>query len=201
MQNYGMHGDDQSNVSTWELSGNPHKNPSCQDQALCVVCLPYTQKIGDTTQYPPPWSLLNVSSSTGNSDRVQSRGWKSDRVQQSVVGWANGWVWQSGDSADEWTTWRLQHDQSCQHSLNKEEWTPKNEGENDPETATIMHFSFYSSWKIIWEKLSTERTDNLYVILFQINLLAELKIRSTLPSIHYLMITQKRFLCRMRVIF
>lgn len=40
---------------------------------------------------------------------------------------------------------RLQRDQSCQHSLNKEEWTPKNEGENDPVTATIMHFSFYSS--------------------------------------------------------
>lgn len=30
----------------------------------------------------------------------------------------------------------------------------KNEGENDLVTATIMLFSFYSSWKIIWEKLS-----------------------------------------------
>lgn len=46
----------------------------------------------------------------------------------------------------------------------------------------------------------TARTENLYVTLFQVNFLAEIKIWSTLPSTRDSVIAQKLFLCRMRVI-
>lgn len=71
---------------------------------------------------------------------------------------------------------------------------PKNEGENDLVTAAIMHFffSFAHLEKSFGRNFLTERTENLYVILFQINSLAELKIRST-SSIRYLMMAQKMF--------
>lgn len=200
MQKEGGHGDDQTNAGTWELSGAPHKNPSCQNQALCVsfpiLLRSVIQSLFSAAE--PPQCVL-----------FWTRLWQSSKPRMKMRSCGTEYHQVRGRVQCDSQETRQMSETLDDCSLIKAVytiWTRKNRPRKLKEKMIrwqlqLHTFPFTQLEKSSGRNFLTERTENLYVILFQINLLAELKIWSTLPSIHYLTIAQKTFMCRMRVIF